>query len=607
MNKINILPENLINQIAAGEVVERPASVVKELIENALDAGTNNLVIEISNGGTDLIRVTDNGQGMNREDAILCFERHATSKIKNLNDLETIGTMGFRGEALASIASVSNITLKTRESGENVGTEIENHGGEITKVTGFGGGNGTQILIRDLFFNTPARKKFLKSQNTEFQNILGMVTCFALIFNKISFKLIKDEKEIFDLPATKDIEIRLRGLLGKAISDELIPIFYHAVNIKIEGFIGKPAICRTTRNLQYFFVNKRPIKSPTLSYAIKNAFGNLIPKDRYPISIINFEIDPLLVDVNVHPRKTEVKFSDEKEIFRVLYLSCSKALQNGILTPKFDRNISPNFYTDRKVGDLEIKNNVDARLLFGMNTGTKKPILVSKETENLDIKLMPEMTKQLTGQNESLSTSLGIEITPLFQFRNAFIVCQKKEDLLFIDQHAAHERIRYEKLKKDEGQKLIDKQPLLTPLSIDLSQGDLAILNNNKEVMEELGFEIEHFGGNSFSIQAVPATISKLNLEKIILGIIDDLRNEQGISLVEKKDQIIKYMACRSAVKFGDKMSMEEMRALVDEIQITKNNASCPHGRPSMMILTWEEMWNRFGRNYGYSKNEYQC
>jgi len=335
MPNIKILPENLMNQIAAGEVVERPASVVKELLENALDAGAQRLIIEVEGGGDTYIRITDDGSGMDTTDAVMAFERHSTSKISTTEDLFNIQTLGFRGEAIASIASVSYFTLQTKKKGDLEGTLVICEGGKIKKTRSLGCPEGTQIEVKQLFYNTPARKKYLKNDATEFGHILDTVSGIALAFPEVAFKLVHDKKTVFELPATEDQLVRVRGLLGRGVADELIPVFYGGTNVKLEGFIGKPSIARANRNSQFLYVNRRQVRSHVLSYAVKQSFYSLLPKEKYPVFLFFVTLNPQLVDVNVHPRKQEVKFSNEKEIFSIFTIACKKALEKHVLAPKF--------------------------------------------------------------------------------------------------------------------------------------------------------------------------------------------------------------------------------------------------------------------------------
>ena len=591
MATINVLDENLINKIAAGEVVERPASAIKELIENSIDADSDQITIEIAEAGDKLIRITDNGFGMDKEDAILCLERHATSKLKSIEDLHSVRSMGFRGEALASIAAVSKMKLTTKKRGESVGTEITVEGGIIRKLNLIGCPEGTVIEIRDLFFNTPARKKFMKSEQTEYQAILDIVTACALSWPNISFRLIKDQRPVFELPSVTDELTRIRGVFGKNTSDELIEIFYSAVNIKIAGYIGKPSVARSGKGMQYFFVNNRPIKSAVLGYAIKQAFGNLIPKEKYPIFIIRIDISPSMVDINIHPRKTEIKFSDEKEIFRVISASCKKSLEKNVLAPKFSSGQPINFYQDRRPSGIISASSENQR-----QSASEQNFAVPCENISAENSTF-EFANDQSNQHHNEEVMGHIEV--IGQHDNSFIICRSGKNLLIVDQHAAHERIRFEKLQSEHDNDEKSVQTLLAPVTVELTQIERAILDENKEHFDKVGIQLSHFGGNSFVIEAVPSFLIRADLEKILLGLIEDLKTEQKNSDYHKKHQrLLATLACRSAVKFGDVLSREEQIALIENLLKTPNRYSCPHGRPSMIVLEENELWSRFGRKY---------
>lgn len=634
MNKIKLLPDQLINQIAAGEVVERPASIVKEMLENSIDAGAKKIVIELEKGGIGRIRISDDGSGMSAQDALMSLERHATSKIKTLDDLLAVKSMGFRGEALASIASVARLTLRTRLNEEQAGTEIYAEAGKILRQEAVGKSVGTEIEVADLFFNTPARLKFLKAVSTEYQNIVDIVLNAALSWPEVAFKLINiDEngeiKVSMDLPATTESLVRIRGALGKSISEDLIPLFYGGVNLKISGFIGKPALSRANRSMQFFFVNNRPINSHVLSYAVKQAYHSLLPKERYPVFVINFELEPTMVDVNCHPRKTEVKFRDEREVYRVLSQACSRALEEGVLVPKFEQH-NLDYYLERKPAKLD--NLTNDKIAFVENLTSVSPVLASQR-QTIDIPITTvqdnngnsfinsggQSDQSANSKQESIfyssngeDTEKEISLQVIGQLSNSFIICQRGKDLVLIDQHAAHERIRYNKLmaEQENEEKLV--QPLLMPINIELSPADTAVLNSHKTALDELGIKLEHFGGNTFIISEIPAFLVKLDLEKMLIGLIDDLRQTEGSlaghkgDLFARKEKILTYMACRSAVKFGDPLSQQEMLTLVEQIEKTTfGKATCPHGRPVMIVMEESELWSRFGRKYsGFFEQE---
>ncbi|MGL5830696.1 MAG: DNA mismatch repair endonuclease MutL [Candidatus Altimarinota bacterium] len=619
MGKIKFLDENLINQIAAGEVVDRPASVVKELLENSLDAGASQITLEVEEGGIKLIRITDNGSGMSDEDARICLQKHTTSKIASLEDLENVRTLGFRGEAVASIASVAKLRLITRREEDVSGFEMVVEGGKILVEKSVGTPVGTTFEVREIFYNTPARLKFLKSVGTEYQNILDCLINAAIAFPEVGFRMINDGKEVFDLAATNDELVRLRGLMGKNITDNLIEVFFGGALMKLKGYIGKPLLARASKNMQYFFVNNRPIKSHVLGYAVKQAYHSLLPKERYPVFFLKFEIDPSLVDVNIHPRKTEVRFKDEREIYRVLSGACGKSLETNILAPKIQEGTAVDYYQERKPEGLAQEWAVEATSLkvtepvvVGVEEITASAIKILPEgklfSENGEVAIWPEMRAEQVQREEvkpmkKMEQMSGVEeelkLEVIGQMNNSFILCRKGGDLVIVDQHAAHERIRYEKLmgEAENDEKVI--QPLLTPINIEVSVSDQAILNSNKAVLDEIGLQLEHFGGNTFAIQAVPAFAIKSNPENLLHGLLDDLRNESVKGdFYGRKEKVLTYLACRSAVKFGDKLDPLEQIALIEQLEVTSNKFTCPHGRPTMVIMEENELWSRFGRNY---------
>lgn len=626
MPKIKLLPENLINQIAAGEVVERPASVVKELVENSLDAGATIVTVEVKDGGDTFLRVTDNGCGMDKTDAVEAFTRHATSKILSAEDLLNIRSLGFRGEAMASIASVSYMSLQTKTTDALEGTLVMAEGGNIKKVSSIGAPDGTQIEVRQLFYNTPARKKYLKNPATEYSHILGTLTGIALAFPEVSFRFIHDDHVVFDLPATAEDLTRIQALLGRTISDELVPVFYGHSQIQLKGYIGKPGIARGNRNSQFFFVNRREVKSHVLSYAVKQAFHSLLPKERYPVFLLSFNLDPAIVDVNVHPRKQEVRFADEKEIFKVVYQSCEKALEKHVLTPKIDDHTPENYYRERPHVQLTLHDHPS------QSSGTVVPakpdfatiqealVFTKQMGAGLAEPTSPQQTSTVnsySGQSHFEPTSSPgtpspeipstfaeerlemPEIIPRCQIGNSYILCEQDEALIIVDQHAAHERIRYTEIIKqfESAQKTV--QPLLMPVHLELSHQEMAILQSNLELVQGMGFEIEPFGGNTFAVNAIPSYSAKEDISQLIMGLIDDLSNNamKG-DLQERKERALKYMACRSAVKFGDPLSSEEQKALLKQLQAVAQPATCPHGRPTMLTMDFDELEKRFGRRY---------
>jgi len=604
MTLVKILPEQLMNQIAAGEVVERPASVVKEIVENSLDAGARRITVEVHGGGDSFMRITDDGCGMDKEDAVLAFGRHATSKISTAEDLINIRTLGFRGEALASIASVSYMTLQTKRHGDLEGTIVASEGGKITKIKPVGVPEGTQVEIRQLFYNTPARKKYLKNDSTEYQHIAETLTGIALSYHDVAFRLVHDDKVVFDLPAAVNHFTRIRELFGPQIADELIPVFHGHTRMQLEGFIGKPLIARSNRNFQYLFINRRPVRSHVLGYAVKQSYHSLLPKEKHPVFFLFFDLDPQLVDVNVHPRKLEVRFRDEKEIFSATFQACQKALESHVLAPHISGDAPVNYYQDRKSSPLTLRDS------SGADHREITPSLVTQA-----LKFTSEFTETAKeNSNPTVTGSSGItsdgpfsadrkqteELIPLAQLDCSYIICQQGSSLVIVDQHAAHERIRYTEIMDEFKQQHVHVQPLIAPLHLELSPREISILQEKEEFLKSLGFEMEAFGGKTYVVHAVPASLQKQDLHKTILGFLDQLDNDSGKPLEELKERSLTYLACRSAVKFGDKLAPEEQLALVKKLQTLDLPYTCPHGRPTMVILSAAELKKRFGRDYSF-------
>ncbi|MFA5820973.1 MAG: DNA mismatch repair endonuclease MutL [Candidatus Gracilibacteria bacterium] len=577
MSIIKILPENLVNQIAAGEVVERPASVVKELVENSIDAGADDIVVEIKNAGRTLIRVKDNGGGMSHEDAELALQRHTTSKISDEKDLWNIRTMGFRGEALASISSVSQMTLRSKCEEDLSGVEISCYGGELKTITETGMSTGTQIDVRSLFFNTPVRQKYLKKDSTEIGHVSNVLNTIALAHPEISFRFIHNEKIIFDLAKVNDQFSRIADIFGMATAEAMLPVFFGGSNLQIDGFVGKPVISRSTNQHQYFFVNKRPVQNFLLANTVKQAFHSMLMEDRKPVFIINITIDPALIDVNVHPRKVEIRFEDQQSIIQTIYGVVKTALEKNVLIPK-------GFTESRRyMSDAFPKNEKIIR--------TEKPVENALEFSK---KFFEERESGMIRANAFEEAKA---IQNIFQVANSYIVHQSDDGVILIDQHAAHERVRYEQLMDqfENGEKSI--QPLLVPFQMELTTQEFGIISENMDVFKGLGFEIEPFGGHTFVISALPSFLSGEDPDSVVKGVLDDVINQKNPSKVQgRMEAIINYMACRSAIKFGQRLGAEEMQSLIRQLDALKRPYTCPHGRPTMISLSLNELHKMFGR-----------
>lgn len=593
MSLIKVLPENLVNQIAAGEVVERPSSVVKELVENSIDAGADNIVVEIKDGGKTLIRVSDNGSGMSREDLELAFQRHATSKISDESDLWKIHTMGFRGEALASISSVSKMTIKSKRDEDLAGNEISCEGGDMKNSQECGMNTGTQIEVGSLFFNTPAREKYLKKDSTELGHISSLIDTIALANPSIAFKLIHNDKVVADLPKSTDLISRVADTFGKATSDAMIPVFYGGSDFQMDGFIGKPALARSTSKHQYFFVNGRPIQHHVLAYTIKQAFHSMLMENKKPVFIINIKIDPALIDVNVHPRKLEIRFEDQQSIVKTIYGACKVALEKN-------NDVIPKGFTESKrymSDSFPKRDNLEQRSSQVYAKGAS-----SVKNDSGSVQSALNFTKSFMTEREMKplqadSIEDATSMQSISQVANSYIVAQNEDGLILIDQHAAHERVRYEELMDQFENEKKSVQPLLVPQEIELTVEEISLIADNKNVFDALGFEIENFGGRTYIINAVPSFLSRENIDEVFKGVLDDIQNEKTPNKFQGKTEgIIHYMSCRSAIKFGQKLDQKEMQALIKQMERLKRPYTCPHGRPTMISLTLSELEKMFGR-----------
>lgn len=606
MNHIKILPDNLVNQIAAGEVVERPSSVVKELMENSIDAGATVITVEIEDGGKKLIKVTDNGHGIPKEDLPLVFERHATSKIATQEDLTKISTMGFRGEAIASIGSVAKVMVASRHgTAPQSGHLILCEGGNLTDPEPFGMPAGTQVTVKNLFYNTPARLKFMKTDQTEFNHITNYVTEVALINPALHVKLIHSGKLVAEYtPSASPLE-RSRQVFGNTIAKELIPVQYLGSDIKLEGFIGKPGVARGNRTSQYLFVNGRPVRNSTISAAVQKAFHSLLPHGKFPLFVINLQMPFEKVDVNVHPRKLEVRFLYQNELFQIVTAAVKKALETNTLSPEFSGEGRSYWNTEKlylqdewdKSGSY---NGLPTGLTntqsgFGFSDPPRGGHLGSSTSNGENAPLL--RTHKPIFQRAEIDSEISIH--PICQIANSYILARGEEGLVIIDQHAAHERVLYNyflKRAESKADTTVETQKLLVPIEFELPRAEIQLLEQNLDTLSSIGFEIESFGGNTFHVHAVPTTLIKSDIQKVILEVIDDLKNGDPKKLKEPQHAAICYMACRGATKFGDALTHEEMAGLISQMDVQDQKYTCPHGRPTMINLTFTELEKRFGR-----------
>jgi DNA mismatch repair protein MutL len=605
---ITILPEQLANKIAAGEVVQRPESVVKELIENSIDAGATSISIVIKEGGKSFIQISDNGSGMNDEDAAIAFGRHATSKIKSYEDLENIRTLGFRGEALASIAAVAHVELKTRRSTDDVGTLVRLEGGVLKEHSKTSTQPGTTISVRNLFYNTPARRNFLKSNNTEFKHIYDVVQRVALSRPDIAIQFSSDGEDLLDLKSGK-IEERLKNLYGERHFETLLPFDEQTELLSVSGFIGKPDFARKSRVDQYLFLNKRPIVNRSINHAIFSGYEHLIEKGNFPFYLVFLDIDPHKVDVNVHPSKMEVKFADEQSIYRFIISIVRKALGSNDLVPSLEVNAAKNFdhsFASLRHAALPQHFTGDfgspEKSIFSSPSSNVSQAPAQRDPLNID-KLFsdiptiplpeagrPQQFAHGTRENEAQ------EGKAIWQLHNKYILSQIRTGLMIVDQHVAHERVLYERALASFENAVPVSQQLLFPHTVQLSPGDFALAKELIPHLQAIGFELKLFGKNTIVLEGVPTDVKAGTEGSILQDILDEFKNNQHRVKLDARDNVAKSFSCKAAIKAGDKLSEVEMRVLIDQLFATSMPYVCPHGRPVVVKISIGELDRRFMR-----------
>ena len=626
MPKIKILSADVANKIAAGEVVERPASVVKELVENALDAGSTSIRVEIRAGGKRLIRVSDNGTGMEREDALLALERHATSKVSRIEDLETIHTFGFRGEALASIASVSQFELLTRTADAINGTKINVDGGVFRSVEESGCSPGTHISINNLFHNVPARLKFLKTDTTEMNHIIKQVTWAALAHPNIHFSLTHNGKSILDVRSCDSNIERSRLLYGKDFADNLIEFDEELPDFKLSGLLGKPDFTKPNRDYQLFFMNQRPIRSQMIGAALKEALGATIQTGRHSVALLFMTLEPDTVDVNVHPAKIEVRFRNERTIFSGIVRMIRNVINKEKFIPKIETSIETESTVDvenKQIDTFQPTSTPRPRPQQHISTGkTGDPIetpqpkisqMESPEPESVDTQPItedgttapPEVTKTVIqppqqripdGAKLKLLDFDNVELkTNLFK---TYIVAEGTDKIFFIDQHVAAERVLYERFVNQIKTEGIPVQGLLLPVTVEVTPQQIAILKVHSNLFSKIGFELEEFGSNTILIRAIPAPLPTRTAAQTITDLLDKLPEQPHteVEIPEALDNALITLACKSAVKAGDTLDSKEMINLVRELSEAKLPFNCPHSRPIIIEMGRDELERRFHR-----------
>lgn len=614
MDIIRLLPDNIANQIAAGEVIQRPASAVKELLENSVDSGATHIKLLVKQAGKSLVQVIDNGCGMSDTDARMCFEKHATSKIRSADDLFNIRTMGFRGEALASIAAIAQVELKTRQTGEQLGTCIEIEGMKVLKQEPCQTPEGTSIAMKNLFFNVPARRNFLKSDAVELKNIIEEFQRVALAYPKVGFQLFNNDNEVYHLKAG-NLKQRIIALFGDNYAQKIVPVEEKSYALHVYGFVGKPEFSKKTRGEQFIFVNNRFIKSAYLNHAVSTAFNEMIPQGSFPFYVLFMDIDPSKIDINVHPAKHEIKFEDEKLVYTFVNLGVKHALGAYSVSPSIDFNQehhlnSNNTFTEQPRTWLEITQQAtttrDAKKFAPpsnfqpltkreegnvKNWQTLYDTVGKADTGNTsdDAKAGTTDTRQMATEQESYK-----EAVPPHQIQRRYIVSQIKSGFILIDQQAAHERIMYERYLRMLEKNRNESQRNLFPQSLDLNAADAQILLQILPEINSLGFDIQEFGKNSFVIHGFPADIVQENEKKIVEEMIEQYKMNAQVTKLSKRENLAKSLAYSSSIKAGKKLSVEEMKTLIDELFACENAFTAPNGRFTFITIVNDELEKRF-------------
>ncbi len=611
---IQLLPDSVANQIAAGEVVQRPASAVKELLENAIDAGADKIQLIIKDAGKALIQVIDNGCGMSITDARMCFERHATSKVRKAEDLFAIRTMGFRGEAMASIAAIAQVEMRTKRHEDEVGTLIEIEGSVFVKQEPIGTPNGTSICIKNLFYNTPARRNFLKSNPAEMRHIIDEFQRVALAKPQIAFSLHHDGIEIYRLPAAV-MKQRIVHLFGNNYNERLIPVEEETTIIDLKGFIGKPQFAKKTRGEQFFFVNDRFIKDAYLNHAVNKAYQDLLPNDNFPLYVLFIDIDPAKIDVNVHPTKTEIKYLDEKSIYAIIHSAVKRSLGRFNITPTIDFNQETGFnnmITPKAHEDIvppTIAFNPDFNPFGQARAVTKEiPFLRNRESAMVPSKNWGTLY-EVSAHREVSQSSLAIgdeaqqnQFSPLqkqfMQVHNRYIVSQIKSGVMVIDQQAAHERILYERFLLHLEDRKGASQQSLFPQTVTLTPNDFELAKSLLDDIKSLGFEVREFGKNTLVIEGIPVDLGSANINETQLfeHLIEGFKNSQQELKLDRRDALARSMAKNSAIKVGKSLSQHEMNTLIEELFACKTPNISISGKPVVETIALEEITKKFER-----------
>lgn len=595
MSKIQLLDSRLANQIAAGEVVERPASVLKELLENALDAGSESISVDVEQGGVKLVRVRDNGSGIDRDDLPLALSRHATSKIRGLDDLEAIGTLGFRGEALAAISSVSRLTLASNVEGEAEGWQVQVEGRDMAPtVTPAGHPRGTTVTMRDLFFNTPARRRFLRTEKTEFNHLEEVFRRIALSEFNTAFRLTHNQKVIHQLPAGLDDTLRaarVAKLCGKGFMEQAIPVDVERDGIRLHGWMGLPTFSRSQADLQYFYVNGRVIRDKVVSHAVRQAYADVLYHGRHPAYVLFLELDPAQVDVNVHPTKHEVRFREQRMVHGFLYSS----LHRAIAEVRPGQSLAANVVDE---GEPVMPAMEPSQASMSLSAPAGRPSYSSPPGGGFSYGQGQQqadaygaLVRPQVAENQVMPPASDQETVPplgyaVAQLHGIFILAENQQGLVVVDMHAAHERITYERLKQSWSEDKVRSQPLLVPVSLAVSSREADFAEQQPEVFSRLGFMVDRAGPETLVVREVPAMLRDSDSEAMVRDVLSDLLAQGSSERIEQKlDELLSTMACHGSVRANRRLTIPEMNALLRDMEATERSGQCNHGRP-----TWTQM-----------------
>jgi DNA mismatch repair protein MutL len=643
MAKIRILPDALASQVAAGEVVERPAALVRELVENSLDAGARHIEVHAQRGGVAMIRIVDDGSGMDREDAMLCLERHATSKIRTKEDLGAIHTFGFRGEALPSIASVSRFRLATREKTALVGTEIEVNGGKMVAVRDHGGAPGTVVEARSLFFNVPARRKFLRTENTEFAHVEQQLRLHAIANPQVAFTLTHNGELVLHLPATRDMLERIRGLVGDDLASRLLKVEETTLHgVTISGYIGGPGMSRSNRQMQTTYLNGRPIESASISYGLREGYHTALMKGQHPVTFLFIQMDAQAFDVNVHPAKKEVRFHDGNSVREAIARCVSRTLENAAKLPtghaparpvpiphsatpaqpvgtqeQFDMPVAASSAPLRDIAPARTQPTAAApavshrvadvlwRIAAARSSTPAVPPRPAEPAAEEEERQQPQTTTSPEDEDEEAPQEAASATTapaaPDFRIigvlQKLYVLMESKEGLVLMDQHAAHERVNFEKFRRAIESGGVPCQRLLMPITLQTTPRDADLLKQNLPSLNRLGIEIEPFGPNIFKVETLPSFLKTDDPSAWLDQVIEELSSlSTKSSSLRLSEDAIATIACRASVKSNDVLSIPEMQALLKDLFACEMPYCCPHGRPTLVQISTNELERKFGR-----------